>query len=494
MNRVDTIKEVWKKLESECTEGLIKRALDIPSCLKVFCTYRFPEKHRGIAFSFHQDVKLDISCFQDLSELKITLLNDASFLKSKLLIIQLNNRDSRVNDIFASICANIVNSVIDATSEKEGVRLVTIQMRRWKDLFSKRRNQKLSAQEQQGLFGELFFLRKLLLSPIDKASSTGFWVGPEMAPKDFQGDMWAVEVKTTVAHSHSNIAINGELQLDESDTDKLYLYHLVVEALPQDGETLPEIIASIRQMLKGDIKAASLFESKLMLAGYFDLDEDSYKECHYHIRKEQYFQVRDEFPRIKKDELKMGVSEVKYNISLNYSSETENSDVAFYERDLGTKKQQKINGYAIADNYETVDLFISIYEGTDEAVTITKRDIDNAATRITNFFRNAIYSDFGNEIEESSAIFEFTNTLGTYKELRDSLVRINAFILTNGAYKGDIPQSKEISGYKIYYRIVDVNYLYQISEQYHALIMRHTFLYFLGNVYRACMRDTEDDF
>ena len=119
MNRVDTIKEVWKKLESECTEGLIKRALDIPSCLKVFCTYRFPEKHRGIAFSFHQDVKLDISCFQDLSELKITLLNDASFLKSKLLIIQLNNRDSRVNDIFASICANIVNSVIDATSEKE---------------------------------------------------------------------------------------------------------------------------------------------------------------------------------------------------------------------------------------------------------------------------------------------------------------------------------------------------------------------------------------
>lgn len=155
---------------------------------------------------------------------------------------------------------------------------------------------------------------------------------------------------------------------------------------------------------------------------------------------------------------------------LSEAGETENSDVAFYERDLGTPNQQKINGYAIADNYETVDLFVSIYEGTDESMTIQKREIDNSAKRLTNFFRNAIYSDFGNEIEESSSIFEFVNTLGNYKELRDSLVRVNAFILTNGTYKGEIPASKDISGYKIYYRIVDINYLYQISEQSHAPI------------------------
>lgn len=337
MNRVDTIKEVWQKLESEFSEGLIKRALDISSCLKTFCTYSFPEKYCGIAFSFHQDIKLDISSFQDLSELKVSLFNDASFPKSKILIIQLNNRESRVNDIFASICANIVNSIIDAASEKEGVRLVTTQMRKWKELFSKRRIQKLSAQEQQGLFGELFFLRKLLLLPIDKTTSLGFWVGPEMAPKDFQSDMWAVEVKTTAAKSHSGIAINGELQLDEANTEKLYLLNLVVEYLQQDGQTLPEIIAIIRQLLESNIKAANAFESKLLLSGYFDLDEDSYKERHYYICREQYFQVKDEFPRIKKDELRLGVSEVKYNISLNYSSENmvieENviNSIEFYE-------------------------------------------------------------------------------------------------------------------------------------------------------------------
>lgn len=155
---------------------------------------------------------------------------------------------------------------------------------------------------------------------------------------------------------------------------------------------------------------------------------------------------------------------------LSEAGETENSDVAFYEKDLGTKNQQKINGYAIADNYETVDLFISIYEGANEPVTIYKDNIDTAVKRLTNFFRKTIYFEIENEIEESSSIFEFVNTLGTYKELRDSLIRVNAFILTNGIYKGEIPNNAEISGYKIIYRVLDINYLYQISEEAHAPI------------------------
>lgn len=320
MNKVNSIKNIWQKLESEGSGGLVKRALDVPSCLKIFCTYSSPENNLGIAFSFHQDIKLDISDFQDLSELNITLYKDTSFPDSRLLIIQLTNRDQRLDDIFASICANIVSSILEIESEREAVRLVISQFRKWKDIFSRRRNQKLSLQEQQGLFGELFFLGKLLRS-IDICKAIAFWVGPEMAPKDFQSDMWAVEVKTTSATSNSGISIHGELQLDESNIEHLFLYNLIVDVLEQYGQTLPERVAAIRELLAGDNKASELFESKLLLSGYFDLDEGCYKDRHYHIRKEQCFQVKDEFPRIKKNELRMGVSEVKYNISLNFSSE-----------------------------------------------------------------------------------------------------------------------------------------------------------------------------
>lgn len=155
---------------------------------------------------------------------------------------------------------------------------------------------------------------------------------------------------------------------------------------------------------------------------------------------------------------------------LSEAGETENYDVSFLERGLGTKNQLKINGYAISDNYETVDLFISLYEGSEEPITIHKEDIDTAATRLKNFFKKAIYTDLCDEIEESSSVFEFVNTLGTYQELRDSLIRVNAFILTNGIYKGEIPNQVEISGYKIIFRVFDINYLYQISEDAHAPI------------------------
>ena len=150
---------------------------------------------------------------------------------------------------------------------------------------------------------------------------------------------------------------------------------------------------------------------------------------------------------------------------LSDAGETENTSVAYDDKALGTKKQHKINGYAISDNYETVDLFITLYHVEDAITTVTKAEVDQATTRITNFFRKAIYNNYEDEVAESSPIFEFAHTLGSFQELRDNLIRVNVFIITNGEYKGDIPASCELSGYKIYYRVLDINYLFRISEE-----------------------------
>lgn len=155
---------------------------------------------------------------------------------------------------------------------------------------------------------------------------------------------------------------------------------------------------------------------------------------------------------------------------LSEAGETENTTVAYDEKDFGTKKTHKINGYAISDNYETADLFITIYRPEEEIPIIYKKDIDQAVTRITNFFRKATYNNYEDDVAESSPIFEFAHTLGSYQELKDNLVRVNAFILTNGEYKGEIPQSTSLNGNKIFYRILDINYLFQVSEASHVPI------------------------
>ena len=172
----------------------------------------------------------------------------------------------------------------------------------------------------------------------------------------------------------------------------------------------------------------------------------------------------------------------QYAVDLIASAgETENVIVKYDEKGLGTPKQHKINAYAISENYETVDLFITIFSGTDEIKKITSLEIETAAKRILNFFRKAIYSqedekikyfktEYVDEIEESSEIFQFAHTLGKSQDIKENLIRINAFILTNGLYKGDFPENTTISGYNFYYKVFDVETLYNITEKSHIPI------------------------
>lgn len=163
------------------------------------------------------------------------------------------------------------------------------------------------------------------------------------------------------------------------------------------------------------------------------------------------------------------------------AGESENIVVRYDEKALGSPKQHKINAYAISENYETVDLFITIFNATQEIARISNSEIETASKRILNFFRKAIYSgiderskyfksDYVDEIEESSEIFQFAYSLARSNEIKENLVRVNAFILTNGIYKGEYPSNTLVSGYNFYYKIFDIESLYNLSEKSHIPI------------------------
>ncbi len=150
---------------------------------------------------------------------------------------------------------------------------------------------------------------------------------------------------------------------------------------------------------------------------------------------------------------------------LSDSGDTENARLAYNAKSTKAGIQHKVNAYAMSDNYETIDLFITIFNGTDEYARVVKDEIDKASKRIANFFKNAVYKEYVNEIEESSEIFDFAHTLSESKELKETLVRVNAFILTDGVYSGNVPANTNISALPFNYRVVDLNYLYNIFEK-----------------------------
>lgn len=152
------------------------------------------------------------------------------------------------------------------------------------------------------------------------------------------------------------------------------------------------------------------------------------------------------------------------------AGETENVRIAYDEGQLGSKNQHQINAYGEPDNYETLDLFVTIFKESEEPTSVPKDEIDRACKRIVNYYRKARHKNYLDEIEEASEIFEFTHTIANHKQLHDNLVRVNAIVLTNGFYSGKVPANDQVSGCPVNFRVVDLNYLYNISTKSHMPI------------------------
>lgn len=153
------------------------------------------------------------------------------------------------------------------------------------------------------------------------------------------------------------------------------------------------------------------------------------------------------------------------------AGETENARICFNRKEdkLG-RTMHKLNGYALSENYETLDLFVTVFKGVDEPFTLNKQDAESSINQVERFFRNAVYKDYIKELEESSEVFDLAHTLAEVEEVKEFLSRVNIFVLSNGIFKSEIKANKTISGYSIFTRIIDVEYLFNLSDQTHVPI------------------------
>ncbi len=147
------------------------------------------------------------------------------------------------------------------------------------------------------------------------------------------------------------------------------------------------------------------------------------------------------------------------------AGETENYRVGYDEKVSKRGVEHKVNGYSLYENYETLDLFITLYYGDNEIQSVTKTEAEKAIDKLLKFFKNSINNDYINTIEESSQIFDLAQTLAKVKEVREYLTRVNIFLLTNGQVKSDIKLSDTVEEYSVFYRVIDINYIFNISEK-----------------------------
>lgn len=167
----------------------------------------------------------------------------------------------------------------------------------------------------------------------------------------------------------------------------------------------------------------------------------------------------DEEGASKEDKFSEHVMEI-----LSEAGETEGIRLCHYEKENKWENiQTKINGYAIEEGLETLDIFITSFKDTDELYRVSKPDFDNLLKWATSFVNLAL-KGYLDDIEPSSEAYGLAQLMSKYKK---DLIRVNIFVLSNGNMPHDPPKNfalKNLEDYTINFHVWDVERLHRLSE------------------------------
>ncbi len=310
MNKTENL---WYNLEKEnsFSTGIVMKRYSSDIIPDVFIALLMPEKIKSIAFRLDKEIDIDFIKI-NLKDIRVQVIQDESMSDKHLLVFSLSDFD--LVDIFSVLCEDLIQSVSRIADNTELFNTLLDRFQQWQELFKKNKNKPLSIGAQIGLFGELYFLRETISIITDPLLCVTLWKGPESGIRDFEHNLWAVEVKTTSTHNQQKLYVNSERQLDSSHLNDLFLLHLSIELRDNSRFTLNSIIDDIRKLISESTSALSRFNLKLIEAGYLSRDFNFYKNQGYEIRSVNYYRVFDKFPRIEERDLRVNVGDVKYSI------------------------------------------------------------------------------------------------------------------------------------------------------------------------------------
>ena len=222
--------------------------------------------------------------------------------------------DSTHRDLFDLLIRDLVAAAEPPQDEREGLRRFLVRLSDWQHLLRRLGPRGLSREAQQGLWGELWVLREVVAPVTGVTKALDGWQGPMGADQDFQMGTTCMEVKTSVAGHLDRLLISSERQLEVPEDVLLLLLGLSLDGRPNHGETLPEMIDSIR-VLTSEAGCLHLLEQRLDVLGYSNEDGHVYSDLGYTVRALHPFLVEPGFPRIVSGDLQEGIGEVRYSVS-----------------------------------------------------------------------------------------------------------------------------------------------------------------------------------
>lgn len=233
----------------------------------------------------------------------------------QILIFKL--QDTAQQDIFEQLCRDIVRATAGAVTQKEAVATTLARTWRWHHLLRGGSSERLSADEQKGLIGELLVLERQLLECFEPDAAIPMWHGPLDAPKDFECARVCVEAKARRGAATPFVYISSAYQLDDEGVDAFFLFVVDLDQVP-DGTvgafTVADAAESLKDRLSGSPAALFAYENLLEASGFRWTDD--YSDFPWLEGQSRFYRVADGFPRICASTLSASISNVTYALSL----------------------------------------------------------------------------------------------------------------------------------------------------------------------------------
>lgn len=118
----------------------------------------------------------------------------------------------------------------------------------------------------------------------------------------------------------------------------------------------------------------------------------------------------------------------------------------------------RLAGYAVSEDLDTLDLFVSLYDGRDEVTPVPDAEVMQAAGQCLQFLKNCVEGKLVKKLDETNDAFEIASVI---EACYDALDRIRVFVLTDRQSKAKAFKPRDIKGKTISLEVMDIERLHR---------------------------------
>lgn len=128
-----------------------------------------------------------------------------------------------------------------------------------------------------------------------------------------------------------------------------------------------------------------------------------------------------------------------------------------YESKVGNANL-RLSGYAVSDDCDQLDLFVSLYAGVDVPTSIPEVETKTAAEQCLRFLKLCAEGKMAAKLDQSTDIHSLAETLqGIYNDLE----QIRVYVITDRVAKSKFFQSRDIGGKSVRLEVMDIERLFR---------------------------------